>query len=433
MRLSYDQLNMIKEKMGVDKLWSFSKVSTYDQCSWLYNLKYIRKIRVKGDNCYTYFGSVAHEIVQDWREGKMEFNEMLPAFNQKVVEWQMKDDPKLQFNSDKERDGYIENLRHYFKNIKALPFKVMNERAVLAVFQGIEKYVFQGYLDTEYVDENGNLVILDYKTSSMSGFTGKKLIEKARQLMIYAIGVSQHGRLIDGEMRKFPIEKIRIRYDMMKYCNITFMQKNGKEKTTKAERRLWVAHMSNQLRKDLEDVPKQIEQLEKEIAKLTKKMNMKKTTPEEAEGYSVQAGDLASEISCLQKYNYNPVKISELIEEGSTQNTLDAFPPFIKEKYTVTDCYIDVEMTDEVIEECKRLLVETLDTIITKSKEDDPDKAFNRSRIESSDSYYCVNLCDMKDHCDFYKEFKQHNEMFLSKQQSNQPSSEELLAMLGLN
>lgn len=430
MRLTYDQLNMIKEKMGVEQLWSFSKVSSFDQCTWLFKLKYIDKIRVKGDNCYTWWGTVAHDIVQDWREGKMEHSQMIKRLEEKVVEYSLIEDRKLKFPNESEYQNYIANLRLYFQNVASLPYKVINERAVLAVFQGIEKYVFQGYLDSEYVDDEGCLVILDYKTSSMSGFTGAKLIEKARQLMIYAIGVSQHGRMIDGKMRKFPLDKIKIRYDMMKYCNITFMQKNGKEKVTKAERRLWVAHLANQLRKDLEDVPKEIARLEKEIAKLVKKRGMKKNSPEDIEGYDVAIGDIDHDINQLRLVNFNPIKINELIEQATNSNSLDCMPQFVQDKYKVTDCYIDVEMTPEVIEEFKKYMVETLDKIVTKSKEENKDEAFDRPRIDNSDSYYCVNLCDMKDHCKLYKEFKEHNEMFVNKQ--NQPSEDELLAMLGL-
>lgn len=431
MRLTFEQLDMIKEKMGVDKLWSFSKVSTFDQCSWLYKLKYIDKIRVKGDNCYTWWGSVSHEIIQDWYDGKFEkFEDMSEALESKVVEYSLIDDKKLNFPKESEFESYIENLRHYFKYVQTIPYKVTNEKAVLAVFEGLEKYVFQGYLDSEYLDDQGNLIILDYKTSSISGFTGKKLIEKAVQLMIYAVGISQHGRMINGKMQKIPLDKIRIRYDMMKYCNITFLQKNMKEKTTKAERRTWVAHLANQLRKDLEDIPKEIEKLEKEIAKLVKKRGMKKNTPEDIEGYDVAIGDIVHQIDSLRLVSFDPIKINEMIEEAISLNNLDVFPQFIKDKYNVTNCYIEVEMTDEVIAEFKSQLVKTLDTIIEKSAEEDKEEAFNRSRIENSDSYYCVNLCDMKDHCHFYKEYKEHNAMFVTKQE--QPSDSELLAMLGL-
>lgn len=188
--------------------------------------------------------------------------------------------------------------------------------------------------------------------------------------------------------------------------------------------------MVNQIRKDLEGIPKEIENLEKEIAKLVKKMNMKKTTPEEAEGYSIEAGKIEREIEQLRLVNFDPIKINELIQQATDCNNLDSMPMFIQDKYKVTDCYIDVEMTPEVMEDFQKYLVETLDEIVTKSAEEDKDKAFNRSRIENADSYYCVNLCDMKAHCQFYKDFRENADMFLTKQ--NQPSEQDLLAMLGL-
>lgn len=431
MRLSREQLNYIKEKMDVEQLWSFSKVSTFDQCKWLFKLKYIDKIRVRGDSCYTFFGSLAHEIIQDFYEGKHTYDEMVNKFDEEVLKWKLADDPKLRFNTDEIRDGYILNIRDYFQNVKTIPQSVINERAVIAVFEGLEKYVFQGYIDSEFLDEDGNLIIMDYKTSSMSGFTGKKLLEKARQLMIYAIGISQHGRFFNGEVMQFPLEKIKIRYDMMKYCNVSFLQKNGSLKVTKAERRQWVAHISNQVRKDLEGVSKDIEKLEKEIAKLTKKIGMKKTTPEEAEGYQVACGDLEHEIKALRLVEFDPFKISELITEAVESNSLSCMPEFIQNKYTVDNCIIDVDLSEEVVSEFKDSLVSTLDEIVTRSKEENKDEAFNREHINNGDSFFCVNLCEMKDHCSFYKEYKEHNEMFVTKRE--EPSQDDLLAMLGLS
>ncbi|MEH7209983.1 PD-(D/E)XK nuclease family protein [Priestia megaterium] len=432
MRLNREQLNLIQEKMGVDKLWSYSKVGTFDQCTWLYKLKYIDKIRVKGDNCWTWWGSASHEIMQDWYDKKFnEYIEMAGVLEKKVIEYSLIADKKYHFPDDNQWKNYIANIRHYFANTEIIPFNVINERAVLAVFQGIEKYVFQGYLDSEFVDAEGNLVIMDYKTSSISGFTGQDLIKKARQLIIYAIGVSQHGRMIDGEMRQFPIDKIKVRYDMMKYVNVTFMQKNGNIKVTKAERRNWVGHMATQLRKDLEDIPKDIEKCEKEIKKLERKYNAKVRTEDEKRELEPLIKEQYDRQAYLENYVFDEEKVAELIEQACTSNELTCMPPFIQEKYTVGNCYIDVELTPEVIEECRTELVATLDQITLKSKKGvDTEEAFDRSRIENSDSYYCVNLCDMKDHCKHYKEFKQHNEMFLMEKKP--PSDQELLSLLGL-
>lgn len=374
MRLNHEQIELIKEKLGVDTLWSYSKVNTFSQCTWLFKLKYIDKVETQGDNIYTFFGTIAHDIIQGLYEKKHEYNDMINIFDQKVLEWKLDDNPRLKFSSDKECDGYIENLRHYFTYTDIIPYDVVNEKPVITILRGKEKYVFQGYVDTEYTDDKGDLIILDYKTSSMSGFTGKKLIEKSKQLIIYAIGISQ--------FRKIPLEKIRIRYDMMKYCNVSYMQKNGKIKTTKAERRLWVAKIANQIRKDLE------------------------------------------------KLEFDPITIDEMVKEAIDKNTLDNMPKEVQDKYTVSNCYIDIELTDEVVKEIESELISVLDKIIAKSKENDIEEAFARNRIEQSDSYYCTNLCDVRYHCKYYKEYKEHSTMFLDKKDAS--SDDELLAMLGL-
>jgi hypothetical protein len=417
--------------MGVDNLWSFSKVSTFTQCSWLFKLKYVDKIRVKGDNCYTWWGTVSHDLIQGYYDKEHTYEEMIEKLEAKIVEYNLITDPKLKFPNDGEFAGYIENLRHYFKNVKVLPYNVINERPVLAVFEGDEKYVFNGYIDSEFLDDEGNLVILDYKTSSMSGFSGAKLLEKSRQLMIYALGIHTFGRQIDGKMMQFPLDKIKIRYDMMKYLIVSYPQKNGNIKETKTERKTWVAKISNQLRKDLEDVPKELEKLDKEAMKLQKKLNAKKQPTEEVkEELNERLAQIDVEATQLSEHLYDQIELNEMIEEAINNNNLDNMPLFIQEKYTLSDCYIDVELTQEILEEFKSELISTLNEIIAKQQEEDKDEAFGRGRIEQHESYYCNNLCDMREHCSIYKEYKEHNAMFLEKKEA--PSDDEILAMLGL-
>jgi PD-(D/E)XK nuclease superfamily len=429
-RLSYEQLDLIKEKMGVDKLWSFSKVSLFTQCSWAYYLKYILKLRVKGDSCYTWWGTVSHDLIQGFYDGEHTYEEMSQKLEEKIIEYNLIDDPKLKFPDESQFESYISNLRHYFSNVKKIPHKVINEKPVLAQFDGDEKYVFQGYIDSEFFDEDGNFVILDYKTSSMSGFTGEKLYEKARQLMIYALGISMFGRSVDGEMTKIPLDKIVIRYDMMKYCNVSYVQKNGEMKVTKAERRHWVGKIANPIRKNFETVEKDIKKAEKEIKKLDKKRSAKVRTEEEKVELTAQIEEIERYIEGMKDNLYDVIELNEMIENAINDNTLDNLPAFVREKYTVTDCYIDVELNEEILEKFKGELVETLNEIIAKSQEEDKEQAFTRGKIDNSDSFYCTNLCDLREHCSFYKEYKEHNAMFMDKKDA--PSDEELLQMLGL-
>lgn len=421
MRLTYDQLNIIKDKLGVKKMWSYSKISTFLQCLNLYKLKYIDKEKGIRDSCYTHFGTVSHDTVQGYYEGKSKSHEdMVKKWNEAVLKWKLDGKKELQFTSDDERDHYIANMEHYFKNTNLIDADVVNEEAVLAIFFGKEKYVFQGYIDSKYTDEDGNLVILDYKTSSISGFSGKGLFEKSKQLLIYAIGMNQFHNI--------PFEKIRLRYDMMKYVNITFKQKNGNYNTTKAERRAIVAKISGQIRKKFKMPYDRIAELEKEIKKLTRKMNAKCRTPEEVEGLSVAIGDLEHEIKENEKFLYSEEEITKMIEDGIEKNSMTAFPQFIQDEFKIDNCYIDVPVTEEYVGLIRQEVVKALDKITELTAMEDKEEAFKRDRIQDSEQFYCTNLCDMRNKCELFKEMKEHQGMFIEKEKSD----EEILAMLGL-
>ncbi len=88
-------------------------------------------------------------------------------------------------------------------------------------------YVFVGYIDTEYIDKEGNVVLVDYKSSSKSSFSKSKLPEKSMQLMLYSIGIHQQENI--------PYEKIKARFDMMKYVTVHYKQENGKWNTSVQE------------------------------------------------------------------------------------------------------------------------------------------------------------------------------------------------------
>lgn len=431
-RLTRDQLSVIKSKFGVNDIYSYSRVSSHSQCSWQYFLKYVKRIKVWKPNCYSHFGTISHDIIQDFYEGNRDNYELMSSkFEDKVVEYNLTDDEELRFPNDDQRDAYIENMRHYFSNVKPIEYDMACENPVLTVFEGKNRYVFQGYIDSEFLDEDGNLYILDFKTSSDSGFSGKKLLENARQLMIYAMGINQHGRMVNGEMRQFPIDKIRIRYDLMKYVNISFIQKNGKLKTTRAERRGWVGKIANQLRKDFADVEKTIEDLNKKIKQFERKCGFKKTTDEERVEFEKEIESIKEEINHWKDNLYDVVELNDLVETAIEENSLEGLPKFIQDKYTLSDCYIDIELNEEIVNEYKDMLIKELDEISDKTNAEDKDTAFNRERISEGDSFFCVNLCDMKDHCKFYEEYKQHQAMFLDKEEEQ--SDEDILSALGLD
>lgn len=424
-RLNGQQLEAIKKKLGVDRIWSFSKMSTYEQCSWSYKLKYIDKLRKSGDSCYTYWGTISHEIRQDFYDGVYKTNqEMVDKLEEEILTYYTEDKKELKFPHVGEDENYFNNLRHYFANCTHVPVDVKNEKIVISLIKnGDKKYAFQGYIDSFY-ELDGKYYILDYKTSSFSGFSGDKLMEKSQQLMIYAYGL--------WKMQGIPIEQIVLRFDMMKYCHVSFMQKNGKIKTTRADRRAWVVAISNQMRKDFENVEKDIAVHEKKIATLSKKMSAKCRTAEEVEGLSVEIGEIESQIQELLKNVYDFLQVNEMVSEAMDNNDLSNMPQFIQDKYTLEDCYVDVELNEEIITEFIKRIEGTLDKIVEAECED-AEQSFARNRIEDSESYFCNNLCDVRENCKYYSEYREHLTMFLSqKEESQEDSDDVMMKMLGL-
>ena len=72
MRISYEQLNKIKQENNVDKIWSYSQLSTYVEHDWLWYLRYLIKVKdVEDMNIYSFFGGKVHEIMENYIEGKI--------------------------------------------------------------------------------------------------------------------------------------------------------------------------------------------------------------------------------------------------------------------------------------------------------------------------------------------------------------------------
>ena len=63
-RLSYEELEAIKKKHNVDRLWSWSRMNTYMTSKFEYLLKYILKSKEdRCDSCYTTLGTICHDTV----------------------------------------------------------------------------------------------------------------------------------------------------------------------------------------------------------------------------------------------------------------------------------------------------------------------------------------------------------------------------------
>ena len=82
MRLTYEQLNELKKKFGVDQLWSFSKFDTYRTSQYEWMLKYIKHLPENNEkqSAYASLGSAVHDVIEKLYDGTIEYNDMTEEF-----------------------------------------------------------------------------------------------------------------------------------------------------------------------------------------------------------------------------------------------------------------------------------------------------------------------------------------------------------------
>lgn len=227
MRMSKEQLEEIKKEYGVDTLWSWSRVSSFETSHYEWYLKYILgKSGNRQDSIYGYLGNVAHDTLEKFYSHEIEYADMINEWDDGYT--LANDIADLKFNrndpenNEKLATNYNLNMRHFFKN-----HDIVNEDLKLEEFAliNVNGNILQGYVDA-YYRSGDHVYIIDYKTSSY--FSKADFVHKSMQLILYGLWFIQNGT---------PIENVHCMFNFLKYCNITYLQKNGKYKTSRVERR----------------------------------------------------------------------------------------------------------------------------------------------------------------------------------------------------
>ena len=346
MRVSKDELSSIREKLGIDTLWSWSRVHSYMISKYEYFLKYIRHIEEDNNNCaYAPLGGIAHEILERFYGEEITYADMPEEFDQG---WMLNIDiVDLKFDrSDKSRNDniknkYKNNLIHFYKNHKVLVNDEKNkfelEKFILIKFRN--DIYLQGYIDILRILEDGTYIIGDWKTSTI--YKGDKALNECGQLVTYAIGIH--------EIYKVPYDKIKIGWNFLKYQNVTVEQKNGKKKVGQIERVKLGESLVSNAKTWLKDYG---------------------CTKEEIDDYTLKLIDT---------------------------NSIECLPKEVQEKFEFDDCWVYVELTDDLIQYWQDTIISTIDEINQKTaefKETKSNKLFwDDEESVKSQSYYFANLC----------------------------------------
>jgi len=348
MRLSYDELNEIKKKFGVDQLWSFSKFDSYRTSKYEWMLKYIKHLPENNEkqSAYASLGSAVHDVLEGLYDGKVKYEEMADQFEDiwmtNIDIAQLVFDRNDSTKNDNIKNKYYKDLVHFFKNYNKLPYKMQNEQFV--TIKITDDIVMQGYIDAVYKNEDEVYTVVDYKTSTQ--YSGKAIEEHAAQLVLYSEALRQLG---------VPKDKIRCCWNFLKYVNIDCEQMNGKIKTRTIER------------------------------------------------YEIGEKLQASVKTWLKKLGYEG-QIIEYLDALAQTNDIKCLPEDVQAKYTINDCYVYVDDIWNFYEKLKEEIIETVSEINQKTEEynclmeigdaDGAEKLFwDDEESLKAQSYYYNNLC----------------------------------------
>lgn len=337
-RKTQQELNDICIKYNVDRLWSWSRYNKYKISKYEYYLTYLTNlIPDRETSIYGASGGFAHDILEKFYSKEIEFGEMINEFEDALTTLEiaeLKFDRSNEEKNEKIKVKYIENLRHFFKYHIPIKTKVILERFILIKVGG---YIFQGYIDLLRKDDDGNFVIQDWKTSSI--YKGEKAIKEAGQLILYAEGLRQLN---------IPLEKIKICWNFMKYCNVTTHLANGKINVRQIER----SKIGESLKTNC-------------------KMWLKKL------GYE----------------NDIDYYINLLVET----NNIEVLPIEVQKKYYIDDCYVYIDLTEDIINDLKEDIINTLNEITDKEEQykntKDDNIFWDTYEDIDKQSYYFANLC----------------------------------------
>ena len=227
-----------------------------------------------------------------------------------------------------------------------VPFKT-ELPVVVDIAQGV---VLIGYIDLIEIDK-GKITITDFKTSTIYSKTDMQ--NKVIQLMLYAEAIRKKKKLEN-------FDNIQIQYNFLKYATVSYVQLNGKIKSRNIKR--------------------------SEIGK-----------------------NLSSIVGTfLKNKGYDEFDINMYKGQVETTNSLDGLPKEIQMMFTILPCIVKIELSNEIIENFKKGIVDTVHEIENKEAEYalSGDENIFWDEVDTSKSFYFANLSEYS--MNLHKPYKQY-------------------------
>lgn len=318
-------------------VYSISRINSFNTCQYGYYRTYILRDRGK-NNVYGIAGSEIHDAIEEIYLGEDEKDSMSKRLEDLLFKC---DIMGIDFPSENIKNNWVNDMKHFANNFDLIDKKVATEE--LVIYEIADGIYLQGYIDAIFKNNDKTVDIIDWKTSSK--FTGKKLKEAGRQLLIYKEALENTKGL-----------KVKnIAWYMFKYVNVCSKYKNGKTKRKMCNRRRWVKEISKDLKKDLD------------------------------------------------KLGNEDFIIEMLVDKAIEDNNLKDLPQEIQDKYWLEDCMVYYDYTDKNIKECKDYIINTIKEIEDKDKKDIND--WKPVNINRGTEFFCKNLCGHRDNCPYLQDY----------------------------
>jgi len=384
MRKQFEEVQLIANKLDCDEIYSWSKYNQYKGDTYTFYLKYILKIpEDRKDSIYGVFGNASHDILEKYYNKEILYSDMIEIFEEKLFEFTIGGLKYDRCNEDKNKkisDKYESCMRHFFKNHQPIPYKLKCEVFVPIKINNI---LIQAYIDAIHMekrDDKDVLIVTDFKTSSL--YKGKKVLKESGQLILYSYGI--HKKL------NIPMDQIVARWAFLKYVEVECMQANGKLKSRIIERNSIGSSLSSN-------------------AKMWLKKSDSTFTEEQEE------------------------QIDDYLNKMSIDNSIDCLPDDVKSKFVIKDCYVEISLDDESVQELLNDIIKTVQEI--KIKHSDYKSTLDNKiwwqDVTDTESYFLANLNGYSSVIHKpYREYLEKLDMFKNK--DNKVDEDDLSWMEGL-
>lgn len=198
-RISGRKTGMIEENDIIykplidDMTWSYSRLSSYESCPYMWKLTYIDEIP-KEDMFYTKYGSLMHEILQEFLNGKDESQlktDFVIGFTE-LAQGGIYGKPKINVINNYLTTGleFLNNgLPQFAQEIENAEIKCVEKR----FYFKIKEIKFVGICDL-VIEKDNKLILIDHKSHNLKQKSGRKkptvadgeLDKYLRQLYLYS-------------------------------------------------------------------------------------------------------------------------------------------------------------------------------------------------------------------------------------------------------